>query len=115
MLHCVCLFNTITHISGLSVVTIDQESPGLRFESQNVSFTCTINGASDGNYTWLRNGVELTNSDVNHTIFDNQLFISYLTVAQWNGTSITCQAVTMVSYGNASLDLLVACKSLFCG
>ena len=100
--------HTHTH-TGLALVEIT-ENPGTLFESQSIILSCTIDGGSDGNFTWFRNGVELTSSEVNVTVTGNHLMVSYLTVAEWNGACIRCRAVAMTAYGSSTLNLTVACK-----
>ena len=105
------LSHTHTH-TGLSIVTIEQ-NPAILFETQNVTLSCNGVGGSDANYTWfMGDWVELTGSKDNVMLLGNQLIISELSVAEWDGVCITCQAVTMTTMDSDSLNLTVASKSL---
>ena len=100
---------------GLTLVTIEQ-SPELLFETQSVTLTCLIGGVSstDANYTWTRDGgVELTGSEGNVVLLGNQLTITNVSIAEWDGVCIACQAVAMTTMGSDSVNLTVTSKSLF--
>ena len=95
-------------------MTVEQ-SPEMLFETQTVTLTCLIDGAGviDANYTWLRDGgVELTGSESNVMLLGNQLSISNVSVSEWDGVCITCQAVTMTTMGSGSINLTITSKSL---
>ena len=104
-----------THMhTGLAIVTIEQY-PELLFENQNVMLTCLIEGvsATDANYTWMRDGgVELTESEDNVMLLGNQLTITDVSIAEWDGVSIACQAISMTTMGSGSINLTVTSKSL---
>ena len=100
--------------TGLAMVTIEQ-SPEMLFETQTVTLTCLIDGAGviDANYTWLRDGgVELTEAESDVMLLGNQLNISNVSVSEWDGVCIACQAVTMTTMGSGSINLTVTSKSL---
>ena len=104
---------TYTHI-GLALVTIEQ-SPELLFETQTVTLTCLIDGgsATDANYTWLRDGgSELTGSERNVVLLGDRLTISNVSIAEWDGVCIACQAITLTTMGSGSINLTVISKSL---
>jgi hypothetical protein len=96
-------------------VTIEQ-SPELLFESQTVILTCLVeDGApvTDANYTWTRDGgAELTGSEDNVMLLGNQLIIRNVSIAEWDGVCIACQAVTMTIMGSGSINVTVLRKSL---
>ena len=80
-----------------------------------MTLTCLVDGASatDANYTWLRDGgSELTGSERNVMLLGNQLIISNVSIAEWDGVCIACQAVTIMTMGSGSINLTVTSKSL---
>ena len=98
-----------TH-TGLTIVTIEQ-TPEILFETQTVTLTCVMDGAGpDTNYTWLRDEGVLTGIQSNVMLLGNQLSISNVSIAEWDGVCIAC--LTTMG-GSGSINLTVMSKFLW--